>query len=455
MADQNKKTDKKRRNKGKNQKYAFTRMDYAKSRYGKAAIARTGHLILFVIITILVTFAIWASHARINQVTKGTGKIIPPENVSTVQGIDKGEIRAIYVEEGQNIEKNDKLVSIVETEAESAYKAKRDRYKALQANIARLQAQASGEKQLTFPQSFRTNYPEIAQEQVTSFQKSRENLRDRISVLQERLQQKKERIDKLTSRKKSLQSIVRLSKQEKDMIRPLVEKGSAPEIELIKLERNITEHRATYNKVVNSIPEARSARQEIKQEIRQVHSEYQSKAQNKLSEKLSEFKQLDSELKSLEERKSRTTLRAPVRGTIKAIHDNVGGVVKPGEKLIEIVPRSGKLLVEAKIKPRDISFVHPGQKARIQITAYDFTVYGQMTGKVEKISPDSFQDKKGNIFYKVRVTADHPSLQHDGKDFPLKSGMTANVNIISNKQTVMDYILKPFKKTFSNALQEH
>jgi adhesin transport system membrane fusion protein len=239
------------------------------------------------------------------------------------------------------------------------------------------------------------------------------------------------------------------------MVEPLVARGSAPKLELLQLERTLREKTTELNSYLSSVPRIKSAIDEAKARLNEVETASKAQAQTELSAKTIELNEIRERLTALKDRKTRTELKSPVNGTIKAIEANtVGGVVRPGEDIIQIVPKDDQLLVEARIRPADIAFLYPQQKAIVKITAYDFSIYGGLDAEVVDISADTIEDEEGNSFYRVRLRTYENELKRRGQVLPIIPGMVASVDVLTGEKTVMQYLLKPFIKTLDNAMNE-
>lgn len=411
-------------------------------------------LILYVIVGLFCAFLIWANFATLDEVTRGVGKIIPSTKVKTVQGVDVGQVEKIFVREGQPVKKGDPLISIKPTEARSNLMSQKSRVQGLQAKLARLKAQLEGRDTLKFSEELVEQAPENVAEELKAFQRNREQLESRLAIVDNRITQRKQEIREIESQIRDLKEILELSRQEMEMIAPLVKSGAAPKVELIQLERAMKEQERELNRLKESLPRAQAALEEAKSRRAEILTKDRSEAQAELSETLIEMRSIEESLAAYKDIEDRTTLTSPVDGLVQSINENLGGVVEPGEELVEIVPEDDFLLIEAKIKPSDIAFLHPGQEAKIKITAYDFSIYGGLDGELIDISPDSITDKQGNTFYRVRVRAKDNTLIYKGERLPIISGMVANVDILTGEKTVMAYLLKPFFKTMNNALNE-
>jgi adhesin transport system membrane fusion protein len=282
-----------------------------------------------------------------------------------------------------------------------------------------------------------------------------------LGILEQQLDQKKQEVAELTRRISDTQKVLNLSQREMDMLRPAVERGSAPEMELLQLERSIAERQSELNGLRLALPRSKSAVNEVEQRIAEHNSTRRAEAQSELAERIVEMNALKETLSALEDRRDRTTIISPVNGIVTDVKFSTeGGVVQPGEEIMEVVPMDDSLMVEARIRPSDIAFLFQGQKAVVKITAYDYTIYGGLEGEVLNISADTItanQQGGGNQqedYYRVRVRTDETALHHNGDELLIKPGMKAQVDILTGEKTVMDYILKPFKKAARSALRE-
>jgi adhesin transport system membrane fusion protein len=239
------------------------------------------------------------------------------------------------------------------------------------------------------------------------------------------------------------------------MTRPLISQGAVSKVEMLRLEREANKLQGELETTELQIPIIQSKFDEAQQAIEDKKLVYHNVAKQELNNFLAELEALSVTSVALEDRLKRTHVRSPVRGTVNQILVNtVGGVIQPGMDLIEIVPLEDTLLVEMKIKPSDIAFLHPGQKAMVMFTAYDFTIYGGLEGKVEHISADSITDETGESFYLVRVRTAQNHLGTDANPMPIIPGMVTTVDILTGKNTLLSYLLKPALRTQSLALKE-
>jgi adhesin transport system membrane fusion protein len=290
---------------------------------------------------------------------------------------------------------------------------------------------------------------------MSAFSSNRMKLRGQTDVLDQQLSQRRQELRELQTRSSDLSSVIALQIEEKKMVEPLVARGSAPKIELNQLERGIREKRTELNSVRESIPRASSAINEASARIEELRSTFRAQAQRELAAKTLELNAVKQSLGALQDRKERTEIVSPVNGKVQDFKVNtVGGVVKPGDPIVEIVPIDDQLIVEAKIKPQDIAFIHPGQEAMVKITAYDFAIFGGLKGVVQDISADTIKNEKGEHFYRVRIKTNESTLKRKGEVLPIIPGMMATVDILTGQRTVMQYLLKPVARTLEASLKE-
>lgn len=413
------------------------------------------HLLLVSIFSFFALFVVWANVAKLDEVTRGDGKIIPSSEVQALQSLDPGIVEEFLVKEGDFVEEGQVLVRLRDIEAASDLGANRVRYLGLLASITRLQAEAEGKEMVEFPDEVVKESPKSVTEELNSFRANKLQLAGQINVLQKQLTQREQELDELNSRIGDLKGVIHLQRKEMNMIRPLVEKGSAPKLELLQLQRGMKEKQSELNGLKSSLPRAQSAIEEATARMDEITQTAKTEAQTELSAKLNEMNEIRERLSGLEERKVRKEMKSPVSGTIQELTVNtVGGVVRAGEDLIKIVPKDDQLIVEARVKPSDRAFIYPGQPAVIKITAYDFSIYGGLKGELLDISADTVEDDQGEFFYRVRLRTYETELKRKGEVLPIIPGMITSVDILTGQKTVMQYLLKPFTKTLENSMNE-
>ena len=413
------------------------------------------HILLIVMMLAVGTFILWASFARLDEVTKGDGKVIPSSEIQVIQNLEGGIIDEMLVREGEAVKAGQILVRLRNLDASASLGANQAKYYGLLAGITRLQAEAEGRDTVEFADEVIKNAAQTVSEELNAFTANRTQVTSQISVLEQQRIQRRQEVDELRSKAANLEKVIALSRERQAMVEPLVAKGSAPRAELLQMQQDILQQQTELDSVRQAVPRAESAIREASARMDELKKTARAKAQTELSSKLTEMNTVKETLGALTDRKERTEIRSNVDGMIKVIKiKSVGGVVKPGDSIMEVVPTNDQLLVEARIKPSDIAFIHPDQDAMVKITAYDFSVYGGLKGKVVDISPDSITNEKGESFYHIRVRTNETQLKRKGEVLPIIPGMVASVDILTGHKTVMEYILKPYIKTIDSAMRE-
>ena len=421
-------------------------------------IHKRDHMLLYVIGLIFVVFIIWANLATLEEVTRGEGTVIPSSQVKVIQNLEGGIIDEILVRDGEVVEAGQILVRLRNVQASSDLNANQKRYLGIKAIVQRLKAESEGNETVSFSEDVIKGVPESVENERATFKANKEKVRNQLSVLEQQLSQKKQEVEELDRRIKDTTRVLSLSNQEMDMLKPAVERGAAPRMELLQLERSIAERRAELNGLRLALPRSKAAVKEMEERIAELESTTRADAQAEMAERIVEMNSIRETLSALSDRKDRTVITSPVEGTVKDVKFTTeGGVVQPGEAIMEVVPLGDNLLIEADIRPSDIAFLYPGQKATVKITAYDYTIYGGLKGTVENISADTITSSEQNQeedFYQILVRTEETSIPYQGEELLIKPGMKAQIDVLTGEKTVMDYLLKPFKKAANTAMRE-
>ncbi|UMO86515.1 HlyD family type I secretion periplasmic adaptor subunit [Pectobacterium sp. PL64] len=399
-------------------------------------------------------FILWAGLANIDEVTRGDGKAIPSSRLQKIQNLEGGIITEVFIREGQVVNAGDPLLRLDDTRfASNVGETEADRL-ALLSRIERLNAEINGQE-LVLSEEITTQAPKIAAGEKELYNSRRQQLHNEISGLEEQLIQRQQELRDFSAKEIQFRNSLGLLQQEIKMSEPLIAEGAISKVEVLRLRRAEVETRGQLDSIKLSIPRAESAIKESENKIEETRSRYKSEALSQLSEAQTSLNKIEATGKALEDRVNRTLVVSPVRGIVQQVLVNtIGGVIQPGSDLVEIVPLDDKLLVEAKIRPQDIAFLHPDQDAIIKLTAYDYTIYGGLKGQLEQISPDTVTDKEGNSFYIIRLRTDKNYLGSADKPLLIIPGMVASVDIITGKKTILSYLLKPIIRAKAEALRE-
>jgi adhesin transport system membrane fusion protein len=425
----------------------------AESRMGVGRSAKFwAQFLLLAICAFFVTFLIWAHLAVLDEVTRGEGRVIPSGQTQVIQHFEGGIVAEIPAREGQIVNQGDVIMRVENRLAEAEFAEKTKQYLSLLAQGARLQSETTGASEISFPQEVLENAPERAADQRDVFQTNLNELRGNIRIRETQRTQALQELRQRTAQVQQIQNQLELARQELALVQPLVQSGAASQQELLTARRTVVQLESELEDVQLSIPRIRSQIQEATSTIEQELSTFRAEAQQELSKVRVEAERLREELAAGQDRARRTDIRSPVRGTVnKILINTIGGVVKPGDPVAEVVPLEDSLLVEARIRPSDRAALYPGLEAVVKVSAYDFSVYGGLDATLTDISADTILDEDGEPYYRVRLTTNETSL---GQDQPIIPGMTATVDIITGEKTVLQYLLKPIIKARENAMTE-
>jgi adhesin transport system membrane fusion protein len=412
------------------------------------------HLILWFTILFFLTAGVWAHYSTLDEVTRGIGKVIPSRHVQVVQNLEGGIISAILVKEGDIVEIDQVLLRIDDTRFSASMRESQVTFAAMEAKIARLTAEAQG-KLFQFPRKLTSKQKERFRNEQALAQSRQQELQAGIAILNQQKKQKKYEVNELKAKQQQLQHSYNLAKRELKITEPLVRKGVMSEVDLLRLQREASMLKAELDSTRLRIPRAEAAITEAERKIEELKVGFQTRALTELNDIKEKLSRLFESKLALEDRVIRTAVRSPVKGTVKQLKINtIGGVVQPGMDLVEIVPLEDRLLIEAQIRPSDIAFLHPGQAAMIKFTAYDFSIFGGLKASLEHISADTIINERGEPFFLIRLRTERNSLGSQAKLLPIIAGMTVNVDILTGKKSLLDYLLKPIKKAQQQALRE-
>lgn len=416
---------------------------------------RVVRITLWAILGFFIIMIAWASLAEIDEVTRGDGKAIPSSRLQKIQNLEGGIVAEVFVHEGEVVKAGAPLLRLDDTRFRSnAGESEADRL-ALEARIQRLTAQLDGKETLTLSPDIVEKSPDIANGEMELFASVNKRIQSELSGLDEQLVQKKQELLDYQAKGEQYRRSLGLLQQEISMSEPLVAKGDISKVEVLRLRRSEVETRGQLESVTLSVPRAQAAIKEIESKMGETRGRYRSEALSQLNEARTELSKLTATGKAIEDRVNRTLVTSPVRGIVQQLMVNtIGGVIQPGNDLVEIVPLDDTLLIEAKIRPQDIAFLRPGQEAMVKFTAYDFTIYGGLKAKLEQISPDTVTDKDGKSFYVIRLRTEKNHLGSDEKPLIIIPGMVASVDIITGKKTILAYLLKPILRAKAEAFRE-
>lgn len=399
----------------------------------------------------LALFIMWMAVAEVDEITKGEGKVIPSSQVQILQSLDGGIVAEINVREGQIVDAGQVLLRVDPTRFESSVRENRSQYLALTTKAARLRALAEG---LPFvpPPEVLVEDPKTVQDEQRLYESARSNVAAQVSIAREQLVQRQQELSEMRVKREQASQAYELTARELAVTKPLINSGAVSEVELLRLERDASRFRGERDMAATQILRSQAAISEASRKMEEVELNARNEVRKELGETMAKLNAFTEGGVALADKVKHASVRSPVKGKVKRLLVNtLGGVVQPGRDLVEIVPLDDALILEAKVAPKDIAFLHPGQSVMVKFTAYDFSTYGGLEAKLENIGADSITDERGNTFFLVKVRTNKSSL---GEGLPIIPGMMAEVDIITGQKSILTYLLKPVLKARQTALTE-
>ena len=407
--------------------------------------------LLYAVLISISLLIVWSALAGVDTVTRGTGKVIPSSQVQIIGSQDGGIVQRILVSEGELVEQGQLLLSLDRTRSEASLGENQAELRGLKIRALRLDALVSGREFLPDPAMVSLS-PQVFAEELELFETSKEELETLKLIAIRQKRQREEELIELEAKRDQLVKESSLARNELNVTRPLVASGAASQVEIFRLEREVNRATGELRQVRAGIRRSEAAVQEATSKIETVRLEFLNQTREKLAETYTQIASRSQAGEGLSDRVNQTDVVAPVTGTIKQLHYNtVGGVVLPGRDIVELIPADDTLLLEVKIKPKDIAFLAPGQEANVKLTAYDFVVYGGMEGVIEQIGADTILDSNDEPYYEVTVRTREVDF---GPDQPIIPGMTVDVDILTGRKTVLSYLMKPVLRAQQRALSE-
>ena len=404
-------------------------------------------VIMFFWVVAIFLLITWAYFAQIDEIARGDGEIIPSGENQMIQNLEGGIVEEILVREGEEVVKGQILIKIDNKKSQSSFSSNAIMADALEAKILRLKAESSG-KNFKVSQELTQRIPELVANERSLFDTNKLQFSSKLNALKAQLTQKKQELSEAYSQKKHLNTSLGMINKEVRMTKPMVARGVSSKVDFLKLQREANQASERYSAVSLSIPRLNAAIKEVRSMINESKLLFKNEAKVQLNEAIAELRGIRVNSTALKDQVTRTLVRSPMNGIVqKMFVHTVGGVIRPGADIVEVVPSDQTLLVEVKVKPSDIAFIYFDQKAIVKFSAYDFSIYGGLDGKVVLISADTIKDEKDNTFYTVRIKTNKNFLGSDVKPLKIIPGMTVNVDIITGQKSVLDYILKPILKT--------
>lgn len=411
--------------------------------------------ILYSVAIIFLILLLWAAFAKIDEITRGEGEVIPSMQMQVVQSVDGGVVKEVLVQEGDHVKKGQLLVRIDPTRFTSNLNEVTAKIFALETKVKRLTAQVNGSAYAASPIPEGVSPSEAAtilSQESQYYSESMRELSARTMTNQGSVSQRQQESQRASAALAQAERAYQMAVRELNTTRPLLNTGAVSEMDILRLERDVSNADGERKQAAANVRAMNASVGEARSRTSEGAVTLKNQWRNELAEAQAQLVSLKGSVSGVADRVKTTDIRSPANGIVQRIHFNtLGGVVKPGDQVAEIVPLDGKMIVEAKVSPKDIAFIRPGLEAVVKFNAYDFSIYGGMDATVTHISPDTITDDKDNTYYLVRAVTKKPSF---GQGLSVIPGMTVQLDIMTGKKTVLSYLMKPILKAKSNALTE-
>jgi adhesin transport system membrane fusion protein len=417
-----------------------------------------GHILLFTVAIVIIVALVWANFAVLDQVTRGEAKVVPSSATQLIQSAEGGLIKDLKVKEGDIVEPGQVLVEMDNTTVSTDVNELQQRYWTGLAASSRLQAEVDGKSpdQIQFDPDLLAKAPEVADAERAQARIRQMQLQSQIATLQDTINQREQEIRSIDVKVSSSRVSLGLAQRRADLQQKVYASGAGSEAEYISAQQEVQRIATDIANAEASRPPAQAALQEAQSKAREAVATFRADASTDLAKHRADLASVTQLLAGGTTKLGHQVLRSPVHGTVKEIKmKTVGGVAQPAQEIMQIVPIEDTLLIEAQIRPQDRGFIAPDQHAKVKITAYDYSIYGGLDAKVEEISADAIENDKKETFFRVRLRTDKNYLiGKQGEELPIIPGMTATVDILTGKRTVLEYLLKPILKARQTAFTE-
>ncbi len=413
------------------------------------------NILLWTIAAFFVVFLLWAGFTQLDRTIRGTGRVSPSSRLQVVSNLEGGIIDAILVRTGSIVDRGTPLVRLDRTATGSALSSSEAQYDALRAKIGRLEAEVAGRAPV-FPGGADPAAAEQIGIEQALYRSRMADYGSMIAAAEARVTQSERSVAEASAALSSRRSALGAATTELNLIRPLVERGIEPRLSLVQAENAAAMAQGDAAAASAALTRTQSAVAEARATLARQRQDWRSQSAQELATAQGEMLTLRRQLPELSARVQRTTVRSPVAGRInRVLITTVGGTIAPGAPLVEVVPSEGSLIVEALIQPRDIAWIRIGQRAKINVTAYDSAIYGGLVGSVISISPDATTNEKtGESLYTVRVATREKLVDQLGRTLEIGPGMVAEVNLLGDKRSVLSYLLTPITRLSETAFRE-
>jgi len=416
---------------------------------------RITHLFFMLCVTLIAAIATWAYFGRLDVVSTAVGEVIPSTQVKSVQHLEGGIVSEIMVREGDKVAKGQPLLNLEPLQSGADVEELNSRLIALRADIIRLNAEAEGLPSLTFPKDMTRQHADLVHETTAYFTTRQRRAKNQLDTQKDKITETKEQIEEVTSRIKNARHRLKLVNEQISISNELMKSqltNRMRHLDLLKeaatINGNINEDNATLRKTEAAYKGALNRLEAIRNTI-------DEKVREELESKRRSFEEFTSRMRKFEDSLRRTVLRSPVDGVIKTLHVvTVGGVVSPGETIVDVVPGGDNLIIEAKLPPQDIGYVHEGQTALVTLASADANRFGNIKGKVVQVSPDTIEASDGQVFYKVRIATEKDFFARNQLTYRLVPGVQVTTSIRTGERSVLAYVTDPLMNSARTAMRE-
>lgn len=416
--------------------------------------SRSRYIVSGVLCALLLTFIVWAAWAQVDEVSRGVGQVVPAQRLQRIQHLEGGILEDILVKEGEPVALDQIIARVDSVGAASIVRDTQTRILEHSAAITRIEAELQGEAP-KFPEELQKQAPHLITAEQNTYDIRQRQIAEEEKILASQLEQKQQELNESVSRKNTFSSALALAEQRAQRMSALVQRKLYSELDYLNIQQEVVRLKGEMDALSNGISKLEGAIQESQQRKDLNQAVRHSELVKELNKRNSEIASLKENFVANTDRVTRTDLRSPVNGIVHRLLINTkGGIVKPGGEIMEIIPVDDSLVIEAKIRPADIAFIHPKQNAVVKISAYDHAIYGSLQGKVEHISADTITGPQNEVYYLVKIRTADNAITHNGQILPISPGMIANVDILTGKKSILSYITKPILRAQEGALRE-
>lgn len=421
-----------------------------------STVKNSSQIVFYIILSFFVTFFVWANFFAIDEYVHAEGKVEPESELKTLSHLEGGVIQSILVKEGDVVKQNQILLQLNDISPKATYEEGLKEYHLLWAQVLRLKAQIN-DKPLILPREIEEYSHDIVEETTERYDARMATFHNEQEILVNQLTANISELEEIKKKIESLEKLNALSTERTEMLAKLVEKNLIAKTQFIQSKIDTANRGMELQSAKSSINKLTARVKEGQDKLEQVQLTYNAKDWQELRDQEQRLSEIKKTIAAGKDRVERTDIKSPVNGIVQELFvHTIGSAVTPGKELVSIVPLKDTLLVEVSILPQDIGFIRLGEEARVKVSAFDYTIYGSLGGKVEHISPDTYQDPKDphRSYYRIHIRTEKNAIEHNGKRHMLIPGQTVQADIVTGQRTVMQYLLKPLTRGLSNPLRE-